>query len=71
MITRWASAWQVMNWYRGTPHEEIVAFARELEKAGVDLINVTGGWHESRVPQITMNVPEGPSSIWLRPLRER
>ncbi|MGE5543684.1 MAG: FAD-dependent oxidoreductase [Bacillota bacterium] len=43
----------------GTPHEEIVAFARELEKAGVDLINVTGGWHESRVPQITMNVPEG------------
>lgn len=43
----------------GTPHEEILAFARELEKAGVDLINVTGGWHESRVPQITMNVPEG------------
>lgn len=43
----------------GTPHDEIIAFARELEKAGVDLINVTGGWHESRVPQITMNVPEG------------
>lgn len=43
----------------GTPHDEILAFARELEKAGVDLINVTGGWHESRVPQITMNVPEG------------
>ena len=43
----------------GTPHDEIVVFARELEQAGVDLINVTGGWHESRVPQITMNVPEG------------
>lgn len=43
----------------GTPRDEIVAFARELDKAGVDLINVTGGWHESRVPQITMNVPDG------------
>ncbi len=43
----------------GTPREEIIAFARELEKVGIDLINVTGGWHESRVPQITMNVPNG------------
>jgi len=43
----------------GTPQEEIIIFARELELAGVDLINVTGGWHESRVPQITMNVPDG------------
>ncbi|MDD5448117.1 MAG: FAD-dependent oxidoreductase [Actinomycetota bacterium] len=33
--------------------------AREAEKAGVNLINVTGGWHEARVPQITMNVPRG------------
>ncbi len=34
-------------------------FCRELEKAGVDMINVTGGWHETRVPQITMALPRG------------
>jgi 2,4-dienoyl-CoA reductase (NADPH2) len=30
-----------------------------LEKAGVDMINVTGGWHETRVPQLTMALPRG------------
>ena len=30
-----------------------------LEDAGIDCFNVTGGWHETRVPQITMNVPRG------------
>ena len=30
-----------------------------LVKAGIDCINVTGGWHETRVPQITMDVPRG------------
>lgn len=43
----------------GTPHSDLVTFAKELEKAGVDMINVTGGWHESNVPQTTMNVPRG------------
>ncbi len=33
-------------------------FAAEVEKAGADCINVTGGWHESRVPQITMDLPQ-------------
>ncbi len=33
------------------------AFAAEAEKAGVDLFNVTGGWHETRIPQLTMGVP--------------
>jgi 2,4-dienoyl-CoA reductase (NADPH2) len=32
-------------------------FASELQKAGVDCFNVTGGWHETRVPQLTMHVP--------------
>lgn len=31
--------------------------ARVYEHAGVDLINVTGGWHEARVPQLPMRVP--------------
>ncbi|MCI8661010.1 MAG: FAD-dependent oxidoreductase [Lachnospiraceae bacterium] len=30
-----------------------------LEKAGADAISVTGGWHESRVPQVTMDLPHG------------
>ncbi|MBP2641570.1 MAG: NADH:flavin oxidoreductase/NADH oxidase [Firmicutes bacterium] len=30
-----------------------------FEKAGVDALNVTGGWHETNVPQITMDVPPG------------
>jgi 2,4-dienoyl-CoA reductase (NADPH2) len=34
-------------------------FCQALEKAGVNAINVTGGWHETPVPQLTMNVPPG------------
>jgi 2,4-dienoyl-CoA reductase (NADPH2) len=30
-----------------------------LVAAGVDCLNVTGGWHETRVPQLTMDVPRG------------
>ncbi|MFO7784675.1 MAG: FAD-dependent oxidoreductase [Desulfatiglandales bacterium] len=32
-------------------------FAAEMEKTGVDLFNVTGGWHETRIPQISTFVP--------------
>src|SRR5680860_1330204 len=38
---------------------ESQAFCQALEKAGVNAINVTGGWHETPVPQLTMNVPPG------------
>lgn len=31
--------------------------AKVYEKAGVDAINVTGGWHETRVPQLPMELP--------------
>jgi len=43
----------------GHTNREARIFAAELEKAGVDLFNVTGGWHETRVPQLTMFVPRG------------
>jgi 2,4-dienoyl-CoA reductase (NADPH2) len=33
--------------------------APKLAKAGVDCLNVTGGWHETRIPQITMDIPRG------------
>ena len=29
------------------------------KKKGIDALNVTGGWHEARVPQIPMNLPRG------------
>ncbi|MBW2707888.1 MAG: FAD-dependent oxidoreductase [Deltaproteobacteria bacterium] len=38
-------------------NHEAKQFAAEAEKAGIDLFNVTGGWHETRVPQLTMGVP--------------
>lgn len=43
----------------GNTNKEARIFCQELEKAGVDAINVTGGWHQTRVPQITMAVPRG------------
>jgi len=43
----------------GLENKDAQVFCRELEKAGADLINVTGGWHETRVPQITMALPRG------------
>lgn len=41
----------------GNTNREARLFAIEAEKAGVDLFDVTGGWHETRVPQLTMSVP--------------
>lgn len=43
----------------GHTNREARIFAAELEKVGVDLFNVTGGWHETRIPQLTMFVPRG------------
>ena len=36
---------------------ETPAIAAVYEKAGVDAINVTGGWHETKVPQLPMDLP--------------
>jgi 2,4-dienoyl-CoA reductase (NADPH2) len=33
--------------------------SRVFVEAGADAVNVTGGWHETRVPQLTMGVPRG------------
>ncbi len=43
----------------GLANREAQIFSGELEKAGVSMINVTGGWHETRIPQITMGLPRG------------
>jgi len=41
----------------GSTNREASIFASELEKVGVDLFNVTGGWHETRIPQLSTFVP--------------
>ena len=43
----------------GNTNEECVEFCKLLEKAGIDMINVTGGWHETAVPQLPAIVPRG------------
>lgn len=40
-------------------NKESAQACRVFEQAGVDAINVTGGWHETRVPQLPMAVPPG------------
>ncbi len=37
---------------------ETKAFAKVYAAAGVDAINVTGGWHETRVPQLPASLPQ-------------
>mmetsp|Transcript_1391 Transcript_1391/g.2133 ORF Transcript_1391/g.2133 Transcript_1391/m.2133 type:complete len:849 (-) Transcript_1391:791-3337(-) len=39
--------------------EEIVMLAKELENAGVTILNTGIGWHEARVPTIATLVPRG------------
>ncbi len=43
----------------GLTLEDNKILAPMFEEAGVDCFNITGGWHETRVPQITMDVPRG------------
>lgn len=38
---------------------DAVRFAKLLDSIGIDCISVTGGWHESKVPQITGDLPRG------------
>ncbi len=43
----------------GNGWQEMCIVAKELEKASVNILNVTGGWHESLIPQIPAEVPRG------------
>ncbi len=40
-------------------YKESAIFAKHYADAGIEYINVTGGWHETRIPQIPMMVPQG------------
>lgn len=43
----------------GNTSRDIIEVAKIFEKAGLDAFDVTGGWHETKVPQLTSNVPRG------------
>ena len=55
----------------GNTNREAALFAQVLEAAGADAINVTGGWHETRVPQLTMMVPQGAFTYLAQGVREK
>ncbi|WP_284193621.1 NADPH-dependent 2,4-dienoyl-CoA reductase [Vibrio zhanjiangensis] len=44
---------------QGSTFDEVVILAKELEKAGVSIINTGIGWHEARIPTIATQVPRG------------
>ena len=37
--------------------EDSMAFAPLAEEAGISMFNVTGGWHETKIPQLTGDLP--------------
>ena len=51
----------------GSSKDEIIAFAKALEKEGIHLLNTGIGWHEARIPTISMRVPRG-SFVWAAEL---
>ena len=55
----------------GHTNRESAIFCVEAEKGGVDCINVTGGWHETNVPQITSAVPPGAYLHLARGIKEK
>jgi len=40
-------------------YKDTAIFTKHYDDAGIDFINVTGGWHETRIPQLPMMVPAG------------
>ena len=55
----------------GNTNVEAALFAAEAARAGIDAINVTGGWHETNIPQLTSNVPPGAYVYLARGVKEK
>jgi 2,4-dienoyl-CoA reductase (NADPH2) len=49
---------------------ETPMIAAAYQAAGVDAINVTGGWHESRVPQLPMELPRTAYAFLARNIKD-
>jgi len=54
----------------GMGTEALRDFAKALEDAGVDAFCINVGWHEARVPQITMAVPPANFAYLARMMKE-
>ncbi len=52
-----------------TTDETTPRVAQAYERAGADILNVTGGWHESKVPQLPMDLPRGGFSFLAMNIR--
>jgi 2,4-dienoyl-CoA reductase (NADPH2) len=55
----------------GHTNKESSLFAAEAENAGIDAVNVTGGWHETNIPQLTTNVPPGAYLYLAKGIKEK
>lgn len=55
----------------GSTFDESVALARQLETAGVTLLNSGIGWHEARIPTIAASVPRGAFAWATRRLKQQ
>jgi len=49
---------------------EVPLIAKVYEEAGINAISVTGGWHESQVPQLAMQLPRGGFSYLAKAVKE-
>jgi 2,4-dienoyl-CoA reductase (NADPH2) len=54
----------------GSSWDEVVALAKEIERAGATLINSGIGWHEARIPTIATSVPRAAFTWVTAKLRE-
>lgn len=43
----------------GNGYAECIDFCKKLERAGVAMLDVTGGWHETNIPQLPGELPRG------------
>jgi 2,4-dienoyl-CoA reductase (NADPH2) len=55
----------------GNTNIENALFAAAAERAGIDAVNVTGGWHETNIPQLTTDVPPGVYTYLARGVKEQ
>lgn len=51
----------------GSTLDEVIDLAKDLESAGVTIINTGIGWHEARIPTIATSVPRG-AFTWVTEL---
>ena len=54
----------------GQTFDEVITLAKELEKAGVNILNTGIGWHEAKIPTIATMVPRGAFAWVTRKVKE-